>query len=445
MRNDFLHRACELALQGRGATAPNPCVGAVLVREGNIVAEGWHTRYGELHAEREALQDAQRKGVDPAQCTMYVTLEPCNHHGKTPPCTEAILESGVRSVVVGMRDPNPVAAGGLEFLQCHGVDVRVVPEKSAEGVACRDLLEDFIHFQTSTRTFLLLKLAATLDGKIAGTSGSPEKVTGPEAHVHVQALRRMAGAVIVGGQTLRADNPRLTRRPGSDGGKRADKTQPWAVVVTSRLPEADADLYLLRSRAEQTVFWTGMKEAESEKSEALRALGCRIWGLESGGHGLDLAHGLTRLRAELDVFYALCEGGGRLAMSCVDQGRCGRAALSCGSPGAGKCAGGFRLFGRNGPEHGGHEKFPDCGRAPRWGQTCSWCCGHGRKPRVMPQLARMFERSVQRRPFKSRADKTQGNLRFRRVLLCTQGFAVSAATQAARIFQQPEGRRCLQE
>lgn len=312
----FLQRAIELARRGRGTTAPNPCVGAVLVRDGAVVAEGWHTRYGALHAEREALADARRKGVDPTQCTMYVTLEPCNHHGKTPPCTEAILEAGVPAVVVGMRDPNPVAAGGLEHLQAQGVAVRVVAEDSEEGLACRALLADFVHFQQTDRAFLILKLAATLDGKIAGVSGKPEKVTGPKAHDHVQALRRMAGAVIVGGQTLRADNPRLTRR---DNDEEAD-AQPYAVLVTSKLPSADKDIFLLRERAAQTIFWTGTEQAQSETATRLEKIGCRVWGLDSGEHGLDLSQGLARLRAELDVFYALCEGGGTLAMGCVSQG-----------------------------------------------------------------------------------------------------------------------------
>jgi diaminohydroxyphosphoribosylaminopyrimidine deaminase/5-amino-6-(5-phosphoribosylamino)uracil reductase len=298
-------------------TAPNPCVGAVLVRDGDIVAEGWHTGYGELHAEREALADARRKGVDPAQCTMYVTLEPCNHHGKTPPCTEGILEAGIRSVVVGTRDPNPVAAGGIEFLRENGVDVRVMEEDSQEGMACRGLLADFIHFQRSDRAYLILKLAATLDGKIAGVHGKQEKVTSPEAHVHVQALRGVAGAVIVGGRTLRADNPRLTRRGMETNGK---TNQPYAVIVTTSLPAPDQDLYLLDSRAGQTIFWTGKDQAQSAAADQLRGLGCMVWGLEATKHGLDLAQGLSRLRNELDVYYTLCEGGGRLAMSCVEQG-----------------------------------------------------------------------------------------------------------------------------
>ena len=192
-------RAVELALQGRGATAPNPCVGAVLAREGVILAEGFHTRFGAPHAEIECLNTARAQGIDPAGCDLYVTLEPCNHLGKTPHCTRAVLESRVARVAVGARDPNPdVAGGGIEFLRRHGVTVEVgVLEQD-----CRELIDEFVLWKTSPRTWNILKLAVTLDGRIAGPKGLPEPVSCEASRLAVHRLRARVQAVLVGGKTL---------------------------------------------------------------------------------------------------------------------------------------------------------------------------------------------------------------------------------------------------
>lgn len=314
----FMARAVELALQGRGHTAPNPTVGAVLVRDGLIVAEGWHTRCGELHAERECLADAKKRGVDPSGCTMYVTLEPCNHHGKTPPCTEAILESGVQRVVVGAMDPNSVAAGGVDRLRRHGIEVLTgILEQE-----CTDLIADFRIWQGTGRTANILKIAQTLDGRIAARHGRPEPVSCPESFAEVQRMRSFVHAVVVGGNTLYADDPSLNcRAEGLPG----DFIQPYAVVVTSRLPEPDADLKLLRQRPEQLVFLTTQEAAMGDTAEALSEMGVSIFGLprleegENAG-GLDLAAGFELLRSELQCHLTLVEGGGRLALSMVRQG-----------------------------------------------------------------------------------------------------------------------------
>jgi diaminohydroxyphosphoribosylaminopyrimidine deaminase/5-amino-6-(5-phosphoribosylamino)uracil reductase len=313
----FMARAVELARNGRGPTAPNPCVGAVLVHDDRIVAEGWHTRYGRLHAERECLAQARERKVfaqaDPAECVMYVTLEPCNHHGKTPPCTEAILDAGIGAVRIGAMDPNPRAAGGAETLRAAGVDV-------ATGVLqreCEDLIADFLVWQRTGRTYNILKMAATLDGKIASAQRVPEPVSCPESFVRVQELRKLAGAVIVGGGTFRADNPSLTCRAS---GLPEGFCQPLAVVVTSLLPGPDAASTLLRDRPEQLVFWTPQQAAESDTAEALRTRGVRVIGLPGKDGGLDLAPGFAFLRTECGCHYTLCEGGGHLAMSLVDQG-----------------------------------------------------------------------------------------------------------------------------
>jgi diaminohydroxyphosphoribosylaminopyrimidine deaminase/5-amino-6-(5-phosphoribosylamino)uracil reductase len=306
-------RAVELAWRGRGRAAPNPCVGAVLVRDGDVAAEGWHTACGEPHAERECLADARNQGVDPSQCTLYVTLEPCNHHGRTPPCTEAILEADIPGVVIGCLDPNPaVAGGGAERLRQAGVEVRTgVLEQQ-----CLDLIHDFRTWISSRRTYNVLKMAQTLDGRIAGGDRRPEAVSCPESFQNVQAMRAASQAVVVGGETLRRDNPRLTARLAD---LPPDFEQPWAVVVTSRLPAPDADLHLLRDRPGKTVFFTPARQAETDAARALQDLGARVFPLDHGPFGLDLEPGLERLRRELACLSVLCEGGGRLAMSLLQQ------------------------------------------------------------------------------------------------------------------------------
>lgn len=307
-----MRHAAELARRGRGATAPNPCVGAVLVRDGRIVAEGWHRAYGGPHAEPECLADARERGVDPADCALFVTLEPCNHHGKTPPCSHAVHEAGVRTVYVGTLDPNPVAEGGAAYLRARGVTVHT----GVEQQLCRDLTADFRTWQSTDRPYVYLKLAATLDGRIATRTGHSKWISGPESRAAVHALRARCGAVVVGGGTFRADDPRLTVRDAGHEG-----AQPLAVVVTSRLPEADAPFHLLAERAEQTIFWTTQDAAATPRADALRRLGCRVWAVSGPGEDRpDPARGLALLRAECGVHYVLCEGGGSLALSFLDAG-----------------------------------------------------------------------------------------------------------------------------
>ncbi|WP_022661291.1 bifunctional diaminohydroxyphosphoribosylaminopyrimidine deaminase/5-amino-6-(5-phosphoribosylamino)uracil reductase RibD [Paucidesulfovibrio longus] len=317
----FMDRAMELARLGRGPTAPNPCVGSVLVRGGEIVAQGRHRRFGGPHAERECLADARAKGVDPSLCTLYVTLEPCNHHGKTPPCTEAVLEARIPRVVVGALDPNPVAQGGAERLREAGVDVLTgVRERE-----CLDLIRDFSLWRTSDRAYCILKMASTLDGRIAARTGRPEAVSSPESFQDVHRLRALADAVIVGGNTFLQDDPSLTcRLAGQTDAPSPEKMnndeQPYAVVLTTRLPGTDCDLQLIRKRPHQTIFWTTEEAAESDTARALEEIGVRVWGLPHRGPALEIAAGLTRLHRELGAHYALCEGGGRLAMRMLEQG-----------------------------------------------------------------------------------------------------------------------------
>ena len=320
---DFMARALELAERGRGFVTPNPRVGAVMVRNGLVVAEGWHKVFGGPHAEVECLRDAEARGVAVAGAAMYVTLEPCNHFGKTPPCSRTLLESGVSRVVIGCLDPNPVAGGGLDLLRQGGLDVTIgVLEQE-----CRDAIADFMIYKTQGRPAVTLKLAMTLDGRIASRTGDSGWVSCEASRRRVHALRASVQAVMVGGGTLRADNPRLTHRLEADHAL-AGNPQPLAVVVTRRLPAADAPLAVLRDRPEGLVILTGAAQAASPAGKALTKLGVRLYGLPEAPDGsLALLPGLTRLREEAGVYTMLCEGGGGLAGTLVGQGLADELAL----------------------------------------------------------------------------------------------------------------------
>lgn len=199
-----MRRCLELAQQASGQTAPNPLVGAVIVKNGQIVGEGFHPKAGQPHAEVFALRAA---GEQAQGATVYVNLEPCSHYGRTPPCADALIAAGVARVVVGIVDPNPKVAGtGIQRLREAGIEVIV----GVEAAACHELNEGFIHRMLYHRPFGILKYAMTLDGKIAASSGHSAWVTAPESRALVHRLRASCDAVIVGGNTVRRDNPLLT-------------------------------------------------------------------------------------------------------------------------------------------------------------------------------------------------------------------------------------------
>lgn len=312
----FMREAVALARCGCWKTYPNPTVGAVLVHNGQIVARGFHCTPGDDHAEIACLKDAAAHQVNPADCTLVVTLEPCCHHGKTPPCTDAILEAGITRVVIGVADPTPVAGGGANILRAAGVEV-------LEGICeqeCRDLIADFLILQNTSRPYVLLKMAATLDGRIATREGHSRWISSEESRREVEELRARVGAcggaVLVGGGTFRTDNPRLSARgPYSDG------PQPLACVLTSRLPAPDADMHLLKERPEQTVFLVSPAVAASTGAVALRAKGVRVPALgPAPGGGPDFDDLMRIIRHDLKCPYVLCEGGGRLALALLEAG-----------------------------------------------------------------------------------------------------------------------------
>jgi diaminohydroxyphosphoribosylaminopyrimidine deaminase/5-amino-6-(5-phosphoribosylamino)uracil reductase len=213
-----MRRALELAARGRYSVSPNPMVGCLIVRDGNVIAEGWHQRAGEPHAEIEALRNTNTRGA-----TMIVTLEPCAHHGRTPPCVDAIIAAGVSRVVIAMRDPHPVAAGGIEKLREAGIEVITgVLEDEA-----RKLNEIFVHAVTHRRPFVLLKAGMTLDGKLATITGESKWITSDAARQKSLELREEYDAILVGGGTVRTDNPHLTRRLGLSN-------RSWTRVILDR-------------------------------------------------------------------------------------------------------------------------------------------------------------------------------------------------------------------
>ncbi|MEL7512837.1 MAG: bifunctional diaminohydroxyphosphoribosylaminopyrimidine deaminase/5-amino-6-(5-phosphoribosylamino)uracil reductase RibD [Cyanobacteria bacterium J06554_3] len=226
----LMRRCCELALQAAGHTAPNPLVGSLITQpsqdptvslEDTIVGEGFHPKAGEPHAEIFALRAAGNRA---AGGTLYVNLEPCNHMGRTPPCSEAVIAAGIRRVVIGMRDPNPKASGGIETLKAAGIEISV----GIEEALCRQVNEAFLHRVQYRQPFGILKYAMTLDGKIATTTGHSAWVSGPQSRQWVHRLRSRCDAVIVGGNTVRKDNPNLTSHGQGD-------RNPLRVVMSRQL------------------------------------------------------------------------------------------------------------------------------------------------------------------------------------------------------------------
>ncbi|MEM8637905.1 MAG: bifunctional diaminohydroxyphosphoribosylaminopyrimidine deaminase/5-amino-6-(5-phosphoribosylamino)uracil reductase RibD [Cyanobacteria bacterium P01_G01_bin.54] len=227
----WMQHCLTLARRAIGRTAPNPMVGAVVIKDGQLIGEGWHPGAGQPHAEVFALQAA---GAAVQGATVYVSLEPCNHYGRTPPCTEALINAGVSTVVVGMVDPDPrVSGGGIQRLREAGITVRV----GIEQAACEQLNEAFVWRITQQQPLSILKYAMTLDGKIATTTGHSAWVSGPASRKRVHQCRAESDAVIVGGNTVRRDNPNLTSHGLSDH-------NPLRVVLTRSLDlPPDAQLW----------------------------------------------------------------------------------------------------------------------------------------------------------------------------------------------------------
>ncbi|MCF8025036.1 MAG: bifunctional diaminohydroxyphosphoribosylaminopyrimidine deaminase/5-amino-6-(5-phosphoribosylamino)uracil reductase RibD [Desulfobacteraceae bacterium] len=297
---DYMKIALELAEKGLGWTSPNPAVGAVIVKDGLIVGKGWHEQAGGAHAEVNAIADA---AGNTRGSVMYVTLEPCNHHGNTPPCTESILKAGISRVVCAMKDPNPdVAGGGAAYLASRGIEVETgICENEA-----RRLNESFIKFVTTGRPFVILKSAATLDGKIASKTGDSKWVTGPAARRHVHLLRHWTDAILVGINTVRADDPSLTSRLEDQRTR-----DPVRIILDSRLSISENARVLTQESCSQTVIAAGDK-ADSEKAARLEKKGVRVLRLAAPSSGVDL-EALIKELSEMKITSLLVEGGSRVS------------------------------------------------------------------------------------------------------------------------------------
>lgn len=306
---EFMARALELARRGRGRTSPNPAVGCVLAADGRIVGEGWHRRCGGPHAEAEALAAA---GAAARGATAYVTLMPCNHHGKTPPCTEALLRAGVKRVVAALADPNPVSSGGTERLRAAGVAVDLLPRDAAQAREAAYLMRGFLKELATGLPFLKLKMAMTLDGRTATRSGDSRWISSAESRQTVQAMRAESDAVLVGIGTARADDPRLNVRDPA-------LPQPRRVIVDPRL-ELSPEARLFREPGGPVIVVTAA-ETNPGQTKLLEQAGASVLkaGRQDDCKRVDLAGALAALAA-LGVREALCEGGAGLAGGLFDAG-----------------------------------------------------------------------------------------------------------------------------
>ncbi len=301
---EWMRQALALAQRAVGWVSPNPLVGAILVKDGRKIGEGWHTRCGALHAEREALKHCTE---DPSGATMYVTLEPCCHTGRQPPCTQAILDAGITRVVVGSPDPNPLVAGkGVRLLRQAGVEVteHVLQEE------CDRLNQIFLHYIRTGTPFVAMKYAMTLDGKIACCTGASKWVTGEAARDHVHHLRHQYRAILVGVGTVLADDPLLTCRL-------PDGRDPIRVVCDSKLQTPLSAQLVQTADKVPTLLATAC--ADPVRQRPYLDAGCTVLCLPGPDGRVDLPGLMAELgRREIDS--VLLEGGGTLNWSMLEAG-----------------------------------------------------------------------------------------------------------------------------
>lgn len=296
-KESYMKRVLQLAQKGMGRTSPNPMVGCVVVKNGNIISEGFHEQYGGFHAERNALT---RCGTETEGAELYVNLEPCCHQGKTPPCTDIIIAKKIKKVYIGCLDSNPLVAGkGIEILQHHGIQVEVgILEKE-----CRSLNEVFFHYMETGMPFIAMKYAMTLDGKIACETGDSKWVTGEEAREHVQYLRNQYRGIMAGIGTVLADNPMLNCR--MEKGK-----NPVRIICDSHLhiPE---DCQIVRTAKEQETI-VAYCQGEAGKIERLRENKIHLLQISETEKGHVCLQELMQKLAEQKIDSILLEGGGTL-------------------------------------------------------------------------------------------------------------------------------------
>jgi len=298
-------RAIELARKGKGRTSPNPAVGAVIVKGGKIIGEGWHKKAGAPHAEIAALESC---GTSPKGASLYVTLEPCNHEGRTPPCVPAIVKAGIKHVVIGAKDPSQKpGVKGIPALKRAGVKV----EMSPLSVECRRLIEDFVKHSTTGTPFVTLKTAITLDGKISTRTGGSRWISSEQSRRFVHLLRNECDAVMVGSDTVIHDDPSLTARHGKN------RRNPIRIIVDGTL-RISMNCVIVTTAPEIPTIIVTTSKAPMKKIDALTHAGVDvITATERGSHIV-----LNWLMEELGrrgVMSVLLESGGRLAASMLDE------------------------------------------------------------------------------------------------------------------------------
>ena len=307
MHESYMQRALELAKFGWGRTNPNPLVGAVIVKNGKIIAEGYHEKLGCAHAEVAAFENAKE---DVRGGTLYVNLEPCSHYGRTSPCAKAIIEKGISEVVIAMTDPNPKVAGrGIEMLKEAGIQVVCgILEKEA-----KKLNEIFIKYITKKRPFIIMKTAMTLDGKIASVCGDSKWISGEASRQYVHTLRSRVAAIMVGINTVLADNPSLTAR--LDSGKTRD---PVRIVIDSKgvIP---VDSRVINAESSAGVILATTTVLEHEKERLLIDKGVQILKIDGLGGHVDLVKLMDELY-KLEIDSVLLEGGGGLNAAALASG-----------------------------------------------------------------------------------------------------------------------------
>ena len=302
--SSYMALAVELAERGVGWVSPNPLVGAVLVKDGCVIGRGWHERCGGLHAERAALADCRE---DPAGAVLYVTLEPCCHTGRQPPCTEAILAAGIRRVVVGSMDPNPLVAGkGVELLRTHGVEV----ETGVLREQCDALNPVFFHYIRTKRPYVVMKYAMTLDGKIAAYTGASRWITREAARRHVHEMRHRYRGILAGVGTVLSDDPLLTCR--IPGGR-----DPVRIICDTSL-RTPLDSRIVRTAREVPTILAVTEQ--NERTAALAAAGIDILLCEADAQGHVCLTDLMEQLGARQIDSILLEGGSSLAFSALESG-----------------------------------------------------------------------------------------------------------------------------
>jgi diaminohydroxyphosphoribosylaminopyrimidine deaminase / 5-amino-6-(5-phosphoribosylamino)uracil reductase len=307
MDKKFMEMALRLAQKGEGGVNPNPLVGAVIVKDGSIIGEGFHEIYGGPHAEVNAFADAAKRGFDTDGATIYVTLEPCCHHGKTPPCTEAIIRNGISRVVIGTLDPNPLVAGnGAAILREAGISV-------VSGIMeneCMAMNEVFIKYITTGRPFVVLKSAMSLDGKIATYTGESQWITCEESRKSVHLLRNKYTGILVGVGTVIADDPMLTAR--LEGSR-----NPVRIVVDTnlRIPLKSA---ILRTSGEVRTIIATSKDGDCEKAKLIKAMGAQVIRAKSHDGRVSLDDVMVQA-GSMGIDSVLIEGGGEVNFSALSE------------------------------------------------------------------------------------------------------------------------------